>query len=115
LLLFQTGSLAPDVTVRKATYQLTAADAGVKYRGFWAQGEGSYRKLDNFPADGPLPLATIRDFGFYFQTSYMVVPKTVELYGATSYIFSPMGGSHEFVQGANYYIGDVRNYRVNFR
>ena len=37
LLLFQTGALAPGVTVLDATYQLNAFDAGLKYRGAFLQ------------------------------------------------------------------------------
>ena len=45
LLLFETGSLAPGVTVEKADYDMIAAVAGVKYQGVWLQGEYYYRRL----------------------------------------------------------------------
>src|SRR5262245_48033029 len=75
--LFDTGSLAPGVTIQKATYQLYAADAGIKYRGFWLQAEGYYRILDDFESDLPLPVTAIRDSGFYVQAAYMIVPKKI--------------------------------------
>jgi hypothetical protein len=111
--LFDTGTLADGVTLQKATYQLMAADVGFKKRGFWIQGEGYYRLLDNFRADGPLPVKAIRDFGFYVQTAYMVVPKKIELYGATSYVFSDYGRPKEFIVGGNWYPANSRNYRIN--
>src|SRR6516225_5665759 len=37
---FDTGALATGVTVEKVHYKLVSASAGMKYRGFWLQGEG---------------------------------------------------------------------------
>jgi hypothetical protein len=120
LLLFGPGSLAPNVTVQKATYQLLTADGGIKYKGFWLQSEGYSRLLDNFVANGPVPVATIRDQGFYVQTSYMLVPKKIELYGATSWIFPQFHPKdaktpHEALGGVNWYPMDSRNYRLNLQ
>jgi hypothetical protein len=118
LLLFGTGSLTPGVTVQKATYQLLAADGGVKYKGFWLQSEGYFRLLNNFVADGPLPVGSIRDQGFYVQTAYMVAAKKIELYGATSWVFprfhpTDTKSPHEALGGLNWYPTDSRNYRLN--
>jgi hypothetical protein len=110
---FDTGAFANGVTVSKVTYQMASSAAGIKYRGFWLQGEGYARRLDDFVADGPLPISVVRDFGFYVQAAYMVVPKTVELYGATSYIFSKYGNPKELIVGVNYYPWDTRNIRMN--
>jgi hypothetical protein len=117
LLLFQTGALAPDVTVQDAKYRLLSFDAGMKYRGIFLQTEVYNRFLDNFVADGPLPITSIHDSGFYIQGAFFPVKKKLELYGATSWIFGDKDAgfdtSHEFSQGANYYISDTRNHRVN--
>ena len=44
----------------------------------------------------------------------MVVPKKVELYGSTSYVFSAYGQApHEFITGGNYYFASNRNARLN--
>ena len=118
-LLFGTGTLAPGVTVQKADYYLLAEDAGFKYHGFFLMGEGYSRLLDRFQADGPLPMATIRDRGFFVQASQMVWPKRVEVYGATSYVYGDtkfgFGQSHEFLGGTNYYPVDSRNLRFNLQ
>ena len=118
-LLFATGTLAPGVTVQKADYYLLAEDAGFKYHGFFLMGEGYSRLLDRFQADGPLPMATIRDHGFFVQASQMVWPKRVEVYGATSRVYGDtrfgFGQSHEFLGGTNYYPVDSRNLRVNLQ
>ena len=55
--LFDPGSLAPGVTVDAVNYRVMAIDAGVKYRGVFAQVEYYNRWLDDFEADGPLPVA----------------------------------------------------------
>ncbi|MFL6352506.1 MAG: hypothetical protein ACJ74Z_11735 [Bryobacteraceae bacterium] len=110
---FDTGALANGVTVERVRYQLVSASAGMKYRGFWLQGEGYGRKLDDFAADGKLPVGAVRDYGFYAQMSHMIVPKRIELYGATSYVFGKFGHPKEFIIGGNYYPWNTRNLRLN--
>ena len=112
---FDTGALASGVTVDRVHYQMASACAGLKYHGFWLQGEGYGRKLDNFVADGKLPVGAVRDFGFYVQAADMIIPKRFELYGATSYVFSDYGKPKEFIVGSNYYPWDTRNIRLNIQ
>ena len=111
--IFDTGALVNGVTVERARYQMVSASPGFKYHGFWLQGEGYGRRLDNFVANGTLPVGSVRDFGFYVQAAYMIVPKRFELYGATSYVFSDYGKPKEFIVGGNYYPWNTRNIRVN--
>lgn len=114
--LFDTGALANGVTVTSAKYQLVSAAAGMKYRGFWLQGEGYGRKLDDFLADGPLPVRSVRNTGFYVQAADMIVPNRFELYASTSYVFGEFGHHpHEFIFGSNYYPWNTRNLRLNFQ
>jgi hypothetical protein len=82
--LFDPGSLAPGVTVQLANYRLLSIDAGMKYRGFFLQTEIYTRWLDGFRADGPLPVRSILDKGFYVQGSFYPITKKLEVYGATS-------------------------------
>jgi len=110
---FDTGALANGVTVERVRYQLVSAAAGMKYHGVWLQGEGYYRTLDDFVADGRLPVGVVRDSGFYVQLADMIVPKRFELYGATSYIFGQYGEPKEFIVGSNYYPWNTRNIRLN--
>jgi hypothetical protein len=110
---FDTGALANGVTVERVRYQMVSAAAGMKYHGLWLQSEGYFRKLDNFVADGMLPVRFVRDSGFYVQVADMIVPKRVELYGATSYIFGPYGHPWEYLLGNNYYPWNTRNIRLN--
>jgi len=110
---FDTGALAPGVTVERAHYQMVSAAAAMKYHGLWIQGEGYGRLLDHLIANGKLPVTEVRDSGFYVQVADMIVPKRFELYGGTSYIFGQYGNSKEFIGGTNYYPWNTRNIRLN--
>jgi len=110
---FDTGAIAPGVTIERTHYQMVSAAAGIKFHGLWIQGEGYGRLLDHFIADGKLPVSEVRDSGFYVQLAEMIVPKRFELYGGTSYIFGQYGNSKEFIVGTNYYPWDTRNIRLN--
>ena len=116
---FSTGSLAPGVTVQQVDYRLLAFDAGVKYKGFFIQTEIYNRWLDSFEADGPLPVESIVDKGFYVQGSFYPVKKKLEVYAATSQIFGDKDAgfddSSEYLVGANVYPWDTRNYRFNLQ
>ena len=75
---FDTGALAPGVTVDEVDFRILSFDAGIKYKGFFLQTEIYNRWLDNFVADGPLPVSSIHDRGFYVQGSFYPVPKKLE-------------------------------------
>jgi len=110
---FDTGAFANGVTVTRVNYHLLSAAAGMKYRGFWLQGEGYGRTLNHFRADGKMPVGEVRDYGFYVQMAQMIVPNRLELYGSTSYVFSNYGHPKEFIAGTNYYPWNSRNLRLN--
>lgn len=117
LLLFETGSLARGVTVQEADWESSSIDLGFKYRGMFLQTEFYRRRLDNFLADGPLPVKSITDHGFYVQGAFFPIRKKLEIYGATSWVYGDedagFGDSHEYLIGANFYPFDTRNARVN--
>ena len=117
VLLFQTGALARDVTVQDADFRLLSFDAGIKYRGVFLQAEIYNRWLDDFVANGPLPVTSVHDHGFYVQGAFYPIKKKLEIYGATSWVygdkdagFSP---SHDYIPGMNFFPFDTRNHRVN--
>ncbi len=117
--LFETGSLAPGVTVTNADYSLLAFDAGVKYRGIFFQTELYWRTLDGFVANGPLPVSEIEDSGFYVQAAFYPIPRKLELYAATSQIYGDKDAgfrnSSEYLAGLNYYLVASRNHRLNLQ
>jgi hypothetical protein len=114
---FETGALAPGVTVQNVDYQLLSFDAGAKYHGIFVQTEIYTRWLDDFDADGPLPVSTIVDHGFFVQGAFFPVRKKLEVYGATSQIFGDkdagFDNSSEYLAGLNFYPADTRNHRLN--
>ena len=115
--LFETGALAPGVTIDNADYRVLAVDAGLKYRGIFVQAEYYQRWLDNFDADGLLPVAEIKDSGFYVQAAFFPIRQKLELYAITSQIYGDddagFGDSSEYGIGMNWYPYPTRNHRLN--
>ena len=117
--LFETGALVDGITVTNADYRIIAIDAGMKYKGVFLQTEYYYRVLDNFKANGALPVRDINDHGFYVQAAFYPLPKKIELYAATSQVFGDssagFGNSSDYIIGMNYYIANSRNNRLNIQ
>jgi hypothetical protein len=115
--LFDANSLALGVTVQEANVRLLSVDAGMKYHGIFLQAELYNRQIDNFRADGPLPIGSINDKGLYVQAAFYPIKKKLELYGATSWIYGDkdagFGNSHEYLVGGNIFWFDSRNIRTN--
>jgi hypothetical protein len=111
---FETGALAEGVTVQKLNYDEMAIDAGVKYRGFSFQSEYYLRKLSNFRADGPLPVASVFDHGFMAQAMHMVLPQRAGVYVTGGYIFDDFDRNPwELGGGISYYPTGTRSWRLN--
>jgi hypothetical protein len=114
VLFFETGALADGVTVDKATYQMMAVDAGVKYKGFSVQLEMYGRSLSKFEADGPVPESTLKDYGYSLQVSQLVIPKRLIVYGINSYFWDQFKRHpYEFGGGFNFYPINSRSWRLN--
>jgi hypothetical protein len=116
---FEQGALAPGVTIDSVDFRILSFDAGLKYRGFFLQTEIYHRWLDNFKADGLLPVDSVLDRGFYIQGAFFPMPKRLELYSATSQIFGDkaagFGDASEYLVGANIFPFDTRDYRLNLQ
>ncbi len=112
-LFFATGALAPNVTVNNANYTLYSVDAAAKYKGFFLMGEGYFRTLDKFDADGALPMNSLFDSGFMVQLSGFAIRQKLELYTATSQIYGSFNNANEVLFGTNFYPFDNRNMRIN--
>ena len=111
---FEIGTLAPGVTVRNLDYRELAIDAGAKYRGFSIQSEYYFRTLNNFVANGPLPLSSIYDHGFMAEMGYMVVPKRLNLDVFGGYINDQFRRfPWEAGGGLNFYPSGTRSWRLN--
>jgi hypothetical protein len=103
VLTFSTGAFAPGVTVELATYEMWAIDGGIKRNGLAINGQYFFRRLDDFSADGPLPVDFTYDHGFELSVSYFVTPKKLAIYGRGSRVFGQFGDSWEYAGGAKWY------------
>ncbi|HEY6172285.1 MAG TPA: hypothetical protein VIX80_08515, partial [Candidatus Kapabacteria bacterium] len=114
VLLYETGALAPGVTVQKSDFAIISADAGFKYRGFNFQVEFFYRRLSNFLATGPVPESEIVDKAVMVGLTYMIIPKYLDIHGGGSYLFDQWNRKPWEIQGgASYYPSGTRSWRVN--
>jgi hypothetical protein len=112
-IIFTPGALAPGVGVDEVKYYMADLDAGAKWRGFALEGEYYFRWLNDFEADGHLPVHNTFDHGFQVLASAMVLPQTVQLYSMGAYIFGDNGDSWEMTGGINWWIFRRRELRLN--
>ena len=103
VLTFSTGAFAPGVTVEKATYEMWAIDGGLKWNGLALNGQYFFRWIDEFDADGPIPVDSMYDHGFEASASWFVAPKKVEIYGRGSMVNGYFNDSWEYAAGAKWY------------
>ena len=103
VLTFSTGAFAPGVTVDVATYRMWAVDGGVKWNGLAVNGQYFVRWLDDFQADGPLPLSSTLDHGAELTVAQFIQPKTVMVYGRGSWVRGQFGDSHEYGGGVKWH------------
>jgi hypothetical protein len=108
-LLFETGALAEGVTIELSNFYLWAFDAGVKYRGFALNAEVYQRWLNEFDADGPLPIDSMHDWGFEASLSYFPIQSRLETYVRTSMNKGPFATAVEGAVGLRFYPFDTRN------
>ena len=103
VLTFSTGAFAPGVTVDQATYRLWAIDGGIKWNGLAVNAQYFMRWLNDFEADGPLPLASTFDRGAELSASFFVDPKKWMLYARGSWVHGQFGDSHEYGGGVKWH------------
>jgi hypothetical protein len=107
-LLFETGALAPGITLELADYYLSAIDAGVKYRGLAFNVEFYNRWLNRFRADGPLPVTSLYDWGFEASLGYFVLRSRLEPLVRASFIHGLYKTAVEASVGFNWYPFNTR-------
>ena len=111
---YELGALADGVTLIQMDFDLLSIDAGLKYKGWFFQLEYYLRNLSKFDANGPLPLSSIYDHGFYASASYELIPKALQVYASTSQIFDQFKMyPWEIVGGMSYYPAGTRSFRLN--
>lgn len=112
-LLFAPGVFGSDYRIKKATYQMAAWDAGVKYRGFALEGEGYARWVNDFETTGPLPYSSLFDTGLSLQASGMIVQKKLQAYATFSQIWGQFGNPTEAAIGLNWYPFGIKSFRIS--
>ncbi|HEY7236952.1 MAG TPA: hypothetical protein VH539_22520 [Gemmatimonadaceae bacterium] len=111
---FETGALADGVTLQKLTYDYLSFDGGAKYRGWTFMGEYYFRWLTDFVANGPLPQSSLYDTGFMAELGRMVIPRTLNVYAATGYVWDQFDRHPwELSGGASFYPYRSRAWRLN--
>jgi hypothetical protein len=100
---FATGAFAPGVTLQDATYKMSAIDYGIKWNGLAVNGQYYMRWLNDFVADGPLPLASTFDHGGELSASYFVKPKTLMPYVRASWVTGQFRSPYEYGAGLRWY------------
>ena len=103
VLTFSTGAFAPGVTVDKALYRMWAIDGGMKWNGLAINGQYYFRWLNDFEADGPLPLASTFYHGFELSAGHFLVPKKLMLYARGSAVYGHFRDSHEYAGGLKWH------------
>jgi hypothetical protein len=107
---FNTGGV-----IEKATYQMVALNAGMKYRGFHLEGEYYFRWVNDFKTIGTIPVSKLFDHGFSLQGSAMIIPQVLQAYVTGSKIFGEYGKPWELALGANIYPFDRKETRFNLQ
>ena len=100
---FATGAFAPGVTLQDATYKMSAIDYGIKWNGLAVNGQYFMRWLNDFVADGPLPLASTFDHGAEVSASYFVKPKKLMPYVRASWVRGRFADPYEYGAGLRWY------------
>jgi len=113
VLTFSTGAFAPGVTVDKALYKMWAIDGGFKYDGLAINGQHFMRWLNDFVADGPLPLTSTYDHGAELSASYFVKPKKWMLYLRGSWVNGQFRDSNEYGGGVRWYFAPTERLWLN--
>ncbi|KQY95917.1 hypothetical protein ASD21_05250 [Caulobacter sp. Root1455] len=103
VLTFSTGAFAPGVTVDKATYEMWAIDGGVKRNGWSLNGQYYFRWVDDFEADGPIPIKHMFDHGFELSAATFIAPQKLMVYGRGSRVFGEFRDSWEAGVGLKWY------------
>jgi hypothetical protein len=99
--------------ITEARYQMTALDAGVKYKGYSLELEYYARWLNEFKIQGIISFHDMFDSGLSVQAATMLIPKKLQLYFSGSKIFGRYGDPYDAAVGINYFPFKRRDLRVN--
>jgi hypothetical protein len=114
-LLFRADPFGTGGIIRKATYEMLAANAGFKYRGWSLDAEAYHRRLGSFRTLGVIPVDSVTDWGMQLQGSAMILPKLLQGYVSGSKIWGDYGDPWDVAVGLNWYPMKRRELRLNMQ
>jgi hypothetical protein len=115
-LLFSPDPFGTGGKLNAATYKMMALNAGLKYKGWYLEGEYYFRWVDNFElASGTVPVTSLYDNGFSIQASAMPISQILQPYVTYSKIFGQYGSPWELALGANIYPFRRKETRFNLQ
>ena len=103
----------PNGKITEVRYQMTAADAAIKYNGYSLEFEYYARWLNRLKIVGAIPYHSFFDQGFSLQASAMLLPKTLQIYLSGSKIYGQFGDPYDVALGFNYFPLQRRDLRLN--
>jgi hypothetical protein len=113
--LFRPGALGANVLLSSAAVQVWTIDAAMKYRGFGLSTEYFLRWIDGFDYRGGRPAVhSLFDYGALVQGGYYLVPKKLETFARSSFVYGRFGGGFEVGGGVNWYVRGRRECRLTF-
>jgi hypothetical protein len=114
-LLFSPDPFGTGGKVEEATYQMAAVNAGLKYKGWYLEGEYYFRWVDDFDVIGTIPVTDLYDHGFSLQASAMAISGILQPYVTVSKIFGEYGDPWELALAANIYPFRRKETRFNLQ
>ena len=99
----ETGALAANVTVSEFDLWLYGVDLAWKHRGWSANSEVFFRWIENLRGDGPLPINSVFQHGFYVEGGKFLIDRTFDVNFRYSYVNGDFGNGSEFAGGFNWY------------
>ena len=99
----QIGALAPGVTVSGVNVYFYGVDFAAKWRGWSFNSEVFLRWLENFEADGALPVNSLLQRGFYVEGGKFIIPQKLDVNLRYSQVSGLFGSGSEYAAGLNWY------------
>ena len=112
-MLFKVDAFHTPGRITEARYQMFAANAALKYRGYSLEFEYYNRRLDEFKVEGIIPVTDLSDSGFQLQASAMLIPKKLQLYVSGSKIFGEYGDPYDIGAGFNWFPMGRKEFRIS--
>ncbi|MFK7770476.1 MAG: porin [Mariniblastus sp.] len=99
----QTGALSPGVTISGVDVFFYGVDFAAKWRGWSFNSEVFLRWLENFEADGAIPVDSLLQRGFYVEGGRFIIPQKLDVNFRYSEVNGLLGGGSEYTAGCNWY------------